>query len=261
MWILIFLGYNTFFTEGESRSMFTNDIIASFNELETSLYNYISQNSEKVPYMRIRELADETHVSTATILRFCRKLDCEGFSEFKVKLKMYLQENKKTIIKSSQQSIVEFFDRTLKGNLEEKIREAANLVIKADTVIFIGIGSSGILAEYGARYFSSLGKFSLYIKDPHFPIHSKLRNNSVTIALSVSGENNFTVTHLNQLKQEGSKIVSITNNKLSTIAKISDVNIAYYVTEEFFEESNVTTQVPVVYILETMAREIHKLHE
>ncbi|CAM3764857.1 MurR/RpiR family transcriptional regulator [Aeromicrobium ponti] len=241
--------------------MFTNDIIASFNELETSLYNYISQNSEKVPYMRIRELADETHVSTATILRFCRKLDCEGFSEFKVKLKMYLQENKKTIIKSSQQSIVEFFDRTLKGNLEEKIREAANLVIKADTVIFIGIGSSGILAEYGARYFSSLGKFSLYIKDPHFPIHSKLRNNSVTIALSVSGENNFTVTHLNQLKQEGSKIVSITNNKLSTIAKISDVNIAYYVTEEFFEESNVTTQVPVVYILETMAREIHKLHE
>jgi DNA-binding MurR/RpiR family transcriptional regulator len=241
--------------------MFTNDIIASFNELETSIYNYISQNSEKVPYMRIRELADETHVSTATILRFCRKLNCEGFSEFKVKLKLYLQENKKTIIQSSHQSIVEFFERTLKGNLEEKIREAANLVIKADNVIFIGIGSSGILAEYGARYFSSLGKFSLYIKDPHFPIHSKLRNNSVTIALSVSGETNFTVTHLNQLKQEGSKIVSITNSKLSTIAKISDVNIAYYVTEEFFEESNITTQVPVVYILESMAREIHKLTE
>ncbi|MBT2686875.1 MurR/RpiR family transcriptional regulator [Bacillus sp. ISL-47] len=241
--------------------MFTNEVIASFNELETSLYNYICQNPEKVPYMRIRELADETHVSTASILRFCRKLNCEGFSEFKVKLKMNLQHNKKTDIKSSQQSIVEFIERTLKGDMEEKIREAANLVIEADNVIFIGIGSSGILAEYGARYFSSLGKFSLYIKDPHFPIHSKLRNNSVTIALSVSGETNFTISQLNQLKQEGSKIVSITNNKLSTIAKISDLNIAYYVTEEFYEESNVTTQVPVVYILEAIAREIHKLNE
>ncbi|WML48704.1 MurR/RpiR family transcriptional regulator [Neobacillus sp. PS3-34] len=241
--------------------MFSNEIIASFNELETSLYNYISKNIEKVAYMRIRELADETHVSTATILRFCRKLNCEGFSEFKVKLKMLTEENKKTFIKSSQHSVVEFFERTLKGDIEDKIRQAASLVNKAENVIFIGIGSSGILAEYGARYFSSLGKFSLYIKDPHFPIHTKLMFNSVTIALSVTGENNFTVTHLNQLKQEGSKIISITNNKLSTIGKISDLNIPYYVTEEIFEEANITTQVPVVYILESMAREIHKLNQ
>jgi DNA-binding MurR/RpiR family transcriptional regulator len=239
--------------------MFTNEMIASFNETEMSLYNYISQNSEKVAYMRIRELADETHVSTATILRFCRKINCEGFSEFKVKLKLQLKENKKTIIKSSHHSIEEFFERTLKGDIEEKISEAASLVTQAENVIFIGIGSSGILAEYGARYFSSLGTFSLYIKDPHFPIHAKLRSNSVTIALSVSGETNFTVDHLNQLKQEGSKIISITNNKLSTIAKISDINIPYYVTEEFFEEANITTQVPVVYILEAMAREIYRL--
>jgi DNA-binding MurR/RpiR family transcriptional regulator len=241
--------------------MFSNEIIASFNELETSLYNYIIQNSDKVAYMRIRELANETHVSTASILRFCRKLNCEGFSEFKVKLKMHVEENKKTIIKSSQHSVVEFFERTLKGDIEEKIKNAARFISKADHVIFIGIGSSGILAEYGARYFSSLGKFSLYIKDPHFSIHSKLRNNSITIALSVSGENHFTVTHLNQLKQEGSKIISITNNKLSTIAKISDLNIPYYVTEEFYEEANITTQVPVVYILESIAREIHQLNQ
>ena len=238
--------------------MFTHDIIASFNELETSLYNYICQNSEKVAYMRIRELADETHVSTATILRFCRKLNCEGFSEFKVMLKMHLGENKKTILKGSEHSVAEFFERTLKGDIEEKVRQAASLVNQAESVIFIGIGSSGILAEYGARYFSSLGTFSMYIKDPLFPIHSQLRHNSVTIALSVSGENNFTVTHLHQLKQEGSKIISITNNKHSTIAKISDINIPYYVTEEWFENANITTQVPVLYILESMAREIYK---
>ncbi|MEH7097335.1 MurR/RpiR family transcriptional regulator [Neobacillus vireti] len=241
--------------------MFSNEIIASFNELETSLYNYIIQNSDKVAYMRIRELADETHVSTATILRFCRKVNCEGFSEFKVKLKINLEEKKKTIIKSPQHSLVEFFERTLKGELEEKIKNAATIVAKADNVIFIGIGSSGILAEYGARYFSSLGKLSMYIKDPHFPIHSKLRTNSVIIALSVSGETNFTITHLHQLKQEGSKIISITNNKLSTVAKISDLNISYYVTEEFIEEANITTQVPVVYILEALAREIYQLNQ
>jgi DNA-binding MurR/RpiR family transcriptional regulator len=205
------------------------------------------QSASKLRYLTLNDNMDK-----------CRKLNCEGFSEFKIRLEMHLKENKKTTIRSSQQSVVEFFERTLKGDIEEKVRKATCLVTKANNVIFIGIGSSGILE---ARYFSSLGKFSLYIKDPHFPIHSKLRNNSVTIALSVSGENNFTVTHLNILKQEGSKIISITNNKLSTIAKISDINIPYYVTEEFFEEANITTQVPVVYILESIAREVHKLNQ
>ncbi|MDL4841207.1 MurR/RpiR family transcriptional regulator [Aquibacillus rhizosphaerae] len=241
--------------------MFTNEEIASFNELETSLYNFITQNIEKVVYMRIRELADETHVSTATILRFCRKVNCSGFSEFKVRLKLQLENEKSTVIKSGQHSITEFFERTLTGNIEEKIKKAAKVVTDAETVIFIGIGSSGILAEYGARYFSSLGTFSMYIKDPHFPIHPHILNDSVTIALSVSGESNYTVRHINQLKQEGSKIVSITNSKHSTVAKISDVNIPYYVTNEWYENSNITTQVPVMYILETMAREIYKINE
>lgn len=241
--------------------MFTQEEIASFNELETSLYNYITKNREKVAFMRIRELAGETHMSTSTILRFCRKVNCEGFSEFKVRLKMHLEEEKSTDLKNAQYTVSEFFERTLKGDIERNIKNAAALINAADTVIFIGIGSSGILAEYGARYFSSLGKFSMYIKDPYFPIHSNMRNNSVTIALSVSGENNFTVTHLNQLKQEGSTIISITNHKHSTIAKISDVNISYYVTEEWYENANITTQVPVMYTLESMAREIYALNK
>ncbi|MBM7541049.1 MurR/RpiR family transcriptional regulator [Amphibacillus cookii] len=239
--------------------MFSSEIIASFNDLETSIYNYICQNSEKVAYMRIRELADATHVSTATILRFCRKLNCEGYSEFKAKLKMELKKNKKTSIKSSQHAMLEFFERTLNTDRDQQITEAAKLILQADNVIFIGNGSSGILAEYGARYFSGLGKFSTHIKDFSYPIHSKLRQNSVTIALSVSGENPFTLSQLNQLKQEGSKVISITNNKLSTLAKISDINISYYITEEFFQETNITTQVPVVFIIESIAREIHQL--
>lgn len=67
--------------------MFSYKIIQSLNSLELSLYEYIMTNSKKVIYMRIRELADEAHVSTTTILRFCKKLNCEGFSEFKVKFK------------------------------------------------------------------------------------------------------------------------------------------------------------------------------
>lgn len=239
--------------------MFTNEIIATFNELELLLYNYISKNKEKVVYMRIRDLANETHVSTSTILRFCRKLDCEGFTEFKVKLKLLLEDQPAPKLKSSQHVLEEFFERTQNEKFENRIKEAAQLIAAADNVIFIGIGSSGILAEYGARYFSSMGKFSLHIKDPFMPIHANYLHNSITIALSVSGEGNFTISQTLQLKDKGSKVISITNNKQSTIAKLADLNLSYYVTEEFIDVANVTTQIPVIYILEEMARRVYEL--
>jgi len=233
-------------------------MVQTFNELEMILYNFITKNSDKVIYMRIRELSDQTHVSTSSILRFCRKLNCDGFSEFKVKLKLFLDRNEQENLKSTKYYLSEFLERTMKGNFESHIQKMAELVLRTDKIIFVGTGSSGILAEYGARYFSSLGKFSSYIKDPFYPINSKELKNSTSIILSVSGETDFTLNLANQLKMEGSNIVSITNNKNCQLAKISDINIAYYVTEVFLGDSNITSQMPVMYILEESAHIIQQ---
>ncbi|KAB7668848.1 MurR/RpiR family transcriptional regulator [Bacillus sp. B1-b2] len=238
--------------------MFTNEMIQSFNDLEMLLYNYITKNMDKVIYMRIRELSDATHVSTSSILRFCRKLNCEGFSEFKIKLKMLLDRNDQEDLKSTKYYLSEFLERTMKGNFEKYIQQTADMILQSDKVIFVGIGSSGILAEYGARYFSSLGTFSTYIKDPFYPINSKELKKSTAIVLSVSGETDHTLNLTNQLKMEGCNIISITNSKNCMLAKISDINIAYYITEVFIGESNITSQMPVMYILEESAHKIKK---
>jgi DNA-binding MurR/RpiR family transcriptional regulator len=71
--------------------MFSHSAIASLNNLEMMVYNYVIKNRDKVMYMTIRELADAAGVSTTTILRFCRKLNCEGYSEFRVRFKLYLR--------------------------------------------------------------------------------------------------------------------------------------------------------------------------
>ena len=56
---------------------------------EMAIYNYINANLDKVIYMRIRELADATYVSTTTILRFCKKFGCQGYADFKSQLYHY----------------------------------------------------------------------------------------------------------------------------------------------------------------------------
>ena len=131
--------------------MFSYEIIQSLNNLELSLYEYIMKNNKKVIYMRIRELADEAHVSTTTILRFCKKLNCEGFSEFKFKFKMYVEENNIKKVSDDTSEIINFLKSIEDSDLDKRLDKLCDMVNMANTIIFLGIGSSGILFKYEAR--------------------------------------------------------------------------------------------------------------
>lgn len=50
------------------------------------------------------------------------------------------------------------------------------MIAKTERVIFVGIGSSGHVGQYAARCFTKLGKFSLYISDPFYPINIIVEN-------------------------------------------------------------------------------------
>ena len=67
-------------------SMFSHAAVASLNNLEMMVYHYVIKNRDKVMYMTIRELAEAAGVSTTTVLRFCRKLQCCGCLTFKTRL-------------------------------------------------------------------------------------------------------------------------------------------------------------------------------
>ncbi|MGM0217738.1 hypothetical protein IGI43_000836 [Enterococcus sp. AZ126] len=129
-------------------------------------------------------------------------------------------------------------------------------------VIFIGIGTSNIVAEYGALYFSSLFNMAIRIEDPNnYPINylsSTLAKKMCIIALSVSGETNEIITYLNHLNLSDSSIISVTNNSKSTIARLADINIPYYISIEKIDQSDVTTQIPAIFIIEKLAKEVRK---
>ncbi|MBT2601009.1 MULTISPECIES: MurR/RpiR family transcriptional regulator [Oceanobacillus] len=238
--------------------MFTNIEITEFSDLEFSLYNFIVTHPEKVIYMRIRDLANETHVSPTSILRFCKKLGYDGFTEFKVQLKMYMNQTENLSFIHSTTSLTEYLERTMQHDYNQRISTISQSIAAAQTIIFIGSGTSGILAEYGSRYFSALKKFSLHINDPYFPMYTSSLENSVAIVLSVSGETESIINIANRAKEEGTKIISITNYPDCTLAKLSDYNLSYFVSTEYRETFNLTTQIPVIHLLESLAKETYK---
>lgn len=238
--------------------MFEYKILQSYNDLETLVYSYVMEHKEEVKYMTVRELADAVHVSTSTVLRFCKKTGCDGYSEFKIKFKQYLEENrkKKQIKDTGIDEIMYFFHTTTSTQYEEQINEIVSYIQEAKQLIFIGIGTSGVLGKYGARYFSNIGKYSQYIEDPYYPIHEDL-DSAIVIALSESGETQQVLQMAERFKRHNARILSITNGNACTLARISDYHLSYFVARNMIhEEYNITTQVPVLYLLETIGRRL-----
>jgi len=81
---------------------------------------------------------------------------------------------------------------------------------------------------------------------------------ALVIALSESGETEQVIKQAERFRQHNCKLLSITNKEACTLAKISDLHLTYYIRRRLVQnEYNITTQVPVIYLLETLGRRIY----
>lgn len=237
--------------------LFTYEQIQRLSQTEIQIYQYILAHKEKTCYITIRELASQVHTSTTSILRFCHKMDCEGYKEFQMRLKEYFEEESEEKPKGDLVEILHYFEGVNTPAFEKEIQKAVELLREAKHILFVGMGTSGHLGKYGARYFSNFGKFSMSIEDAFYPVFEDATETTVVVVLSVSGESEWIVDLLNRFQKHKYKILSITNTKTSTIAKMSDWNIAYHLEEKKINNlHDITSQVPVIFILEALARRL-----
>lgn len=242
--------------------LFTYKQISSLNETETYIYQYVIKNIDNVVKMSVRDLAAATHVSTASIVRFCKKTGCRGYVEFRMKLEEFQQGMKLPDIDDEIDNIMEFFEYARSEKFQRKIDEFVSYVQQADTIIFLGIGTSGLLGKFGARYFSNVGYFSQSIDDPYYPPPCSESKNNLCIVLSESGETREVIDQIKMYQSIQMKIVTITNKKGTTIDRMADLSIHYYVKDIVLPQTyNVSTQIPVMYILERVTRKLQNNKE
>ena len=127
---------------------------SSLSDVEFHIYSYILSNIKRVTYMSIQELARETNSSTASILRFCSRANCNGYAEFKFRLRAELDsqlDRNDQPLADSLPEIRSFFETTVPSkDFNTGIQNAAELLIRKSIVIFAGLGSSDYASGYGA---------------------------------------------------------------------------------------------------------------
>ena len=246
--------------------MFPYDKLQSLNELETEIYNYINKHQDEVEKMTIRELAEHAHVSTTTILRFATKMGYEGFSELRFAIKQYRRNEQESTVNESYDitmPLSDFFSKVNSTSFGKLIDQALDMVNDAPLILFYGLGSGNSLAQYGARYWSNAGKFALPVTDPFQPFlaSTPLPKGTVIVVLSVSGETTETISFVTRSQRQGAQIIAVTNHSESTLAKLSDLVISYYMPEVKHGSLQLTTQVPIVYLIELIAHRLDDHNE
>jgi arabinose-5-phosphate isomerase len=123
----------------------------------------------------------------------------------------------------------------LSERLDHSFVRAVELILNCEgKVITTGVGKSGHIAQKVASTLSSTGTPSHYLH-PSEALHGDLgvvESKDVVLAFSKSGESAEVVALLPYIKLLGTKLISVTNNPNSTLAKHSDVHIFLGVSKE-----------------------------
>ena len=120
---------------------------------------------------------------------------------------------------------IEALKRT-RDSLGDSFLEILDLIVNCNgKVIMTGMGKPGHIATKIAATFASLGTPSFYLH-PAEAMHGDLgmiSKDDVVMAISYSGESDEIVKIIPGIKLIGAKIVGITGNKDSTLARSSDI--------------------------------------
>ena len=137
-------------------------IAPSLKKAERRVAETVLQDIEGTTRTSIKSFAAQAQVSEPTVMRFARRVGCDGFSDFKLRLaqdfavgRMYIEAERKvqagdveTTAQRVYQSGVEAIATAFAGLEERVLAEAASIVAKAGRVVCLGVGgSSAIMAQ------------------------------------------------------------------------------------------------------------------
>ena len=192
----------------------------------------------------VSELADRSHVSKPTVIRFCRSMGYDGLTDFKRKLAGTVSEGVPFIHRSVDADdktgdvLVKVIDNTVAAFLKYRNDASTAAIEKAalalvDTckngrrVEFFGVGNSGIVAQDAQHKFFRLGLNTIAYSDGHMQVMSAsiLRPGDCVVVISNSGRTRDLMDACDIARKNGATTITITASG-SPLAAAGHIHLA-----------------------------------
>ncbi|MCI7099712.1 MAG: MurR/RpiR family transcriptional regulator [Lachnospiraceae bacterium] len=254
-----------------------NILYDTFFEQEKKIANYIMQNREEVVNMTIGELAEASGTSVATISRFCKKCEVDGFHHLKISLAREIVEGDSNTPVSnhiSRDNIGQSLQNILANKMEE-LKQTVSLINEkqlntildciqhAGVVQLVAVGNTIPVALDGAFKLNEIGIKAVAgtIWETQLAFTLSLKKGDVLIAISNSGESRQVVKMVRTARKNGATTIGITNNPKSTIGSDVDYHIQtatrekLFLNEFCFSRVSAMTVMEILYLFLTVGQE------
>lgn len=221
------------------------------------IYHYVIDHADDIDRMCVRNVANGAYTSTASVVRFYRRLGADNFSSFKKEIHLLYDGNH--LIEETDAEMEYHYNRGYyhSNDFESRMNQAVEMLRACTYIDFIGIGNSGALALYGARYFSNVGFFAHAITDPDYPPRLKTSGDYALIVISESGETKSLIHQVEMCKDFQARVILITNFNKSALQLKADLVLPYRMSHVWLPQNyNLTSALPVIYIIERLAKEL-----
>lgn len=170
---------------------------------EQNVLAYLLDHMERE--LTIRNLADETHVSTALISKMAKKMGLSGYTE----MLYYIRQTKQNFEKLQQNDIVKKHGAAFL----EILKEYQNKLIAV-----VGIGYSNNISNYMADYFNLYG-FRATSNFHHQLLRESFKKELLILFISNSGNTEELYQYAKEASKQGVDYILITGNPNAKMQK------------------------------------------
>ena len=177
----------------------------------------------------VGELAERSHVSKPTVVRFCRSVGYDGLADFKLKLAGSVNEGVPFVHRAVDEDdkagdvIVKVVDNAVSALLKYRNDAAGHAFERAITALaeagrhghrieFYGVGNSGIVAQDAQHKFFRLGVTAVACSDGHVQVMSAtmLKPEDCLVIISNSGRSRDLLDAAEIARRKGATTILIT---------------------------------------------------
>ena len=202
--------------------LLTNLLSEDEKRVITSIAAHIERGEKRVG---IQQIANENFLSAATIVKMCKRLGFEGYSELYYYLSRQLDNRGEERSAESLKSLVDNYSDALADSFCRLLHTS-----RRAKMFTTGEGFSNIVGTYIVQRMSICGfmafsnvHFYDYMIFQEAQQSADADERDIMFAVSQSGETEPVLNDVRHAKQHGQKIIAFTRRSDSTLAQLSDL--------------------------------------
>ena len=229
--------------------------LPSLTGSQRRLLDYIVSHDEETIFHTVRDLAQKSHVSEATVVRLSKALGFSGFPEFQRELRLRFKDRLKTtsrlqktvkkvahegdLLAKILQADMTNIQETLQQIPIEEFRESVKAMDSAQRIVIIGLRGAYALAFFLGMALEFLQKKVWVVQPGIGDMWDRLlglEKGDLVVGISFPRYTALTVEVLRFAKEGGHRTLAITDSLASPLAQYADhVLTARYQMDSFIE--------------------------